>query len=69
MATRRVLAELVARYEAATGQRVSIDATGGVDAAKRVRAGEALDLVILAEDVIAKLESEGRIAADSRAAE
>lgn len=68
MATRRVLAELVARYEAATGRRVSIDATGGVDAAKRVRAGEALDLVILAEDVIAKLESEGHLAAGSRVA-
>jgi molybdate transport system substrate-binding protein len=61
MATRRVLAELAQRYEAAIGGAVAIEAIGGVDAAKRVRAGEPFDLVILADDVIGKLEAEGHV--------
>ena len=68
MATRQVLAELVARYRTATGRTVAIEAMGGVDAAKRVRAGEAFDLVILADDVIGALTAEGHLAAGSRAA-
>jgi molybdate transport system substrate-binding protein len=68
MATRQVLAELVARYRVATGRAVAIEATGGVDAAKRVRAGEAFDLVVLAADVLATLEAEGHIVAGSRVA-
>jgi molybdate transport system substrate-binding protein len=68
MATRQVLAELAARYREATGRTVSIEAVGGVDAAKRVRAGEGFDLVILADDVIEKLEAEGHLVAGSRSA-
>jgi molybdate transport system substrate-binding protein len=68
MATRQVLAELVARYRVATGRTVSIEAIGGVDAAKRVRAKEVFDLVILADDVIEKLEAEGHLVAGSRVA-
>ena len=34
---------------------------GGVDAAKRVRAGETFDVVALAGDVMAALEAEGRL--------
>lgn len=68
MATRQLLAELLARYQKATDRTVAVEAVGGVDAAKRVRAGEAFDLVILADDVIAKLESEGHVVAGSRAA-
>src|SRR5471030_217202 len=68
MATRQVLAELTARYRATTAWTVSIEAMGGVDAAKRVRAGEEFDLVILADDVIAKLAAEGHLIAGSRAA-
>ncbi|HUK60634.1 MAG TPA: substrate-binding domain-containing protein [Stellaceae bacterium] len=68
MATRQVLAELAARYGAATGQTVSIAAMGGVDAVKRVRAGDAIDLVILAADVIETLESEGHLVAGNSAA-
>lgn len=59
MATRRVLAELAQRYEATTGRRAAIEAVGGVEAALRVRAGEAFDVVALAADVMAKLEAEG----------
>jgi molybdate transport system substrate-binding protein len=61
MATRQVLAELVARYEQAHGQAVDTEAVGGVDAARRVRAGEAFDVVVLAANVIDELIEAGRI--------
>ena len=61
MATRQVLAELTAGFEQAGGHRASIEAVGGVDAAKRVLAGEAFDVVVLASDAIAKLLAAGCI--------
>jgi molybdate transport system substrate-binding protein len=66
MATRQVLAELVAAFEACSSQKVELESVGGVDAAKRVRAGEAFDVVVLASDAIDKLAVEGRIVAGSR---
>lgn len=65
MATRQVLAELLAAYEQQTGQRAAIEAVGGVDAAKRVQAGE-LDVVVLASDAIDKLIAAGAVVAGSR---
>ncbi|MBK6592411.1 MAG: substrate-binding domain-containing protein [Burkholderiales bacterium] len=65
MATRQLLAELTAAYTARTGQAVAIESVGGVDAAKRVQAGEAFDVVILASDAIAKLVAAGHLRADS----
>lgn len=62
MATRALLAELTAAY----GQPVSIEAVGGVDAAKRVLAGEVFDVVVLASDAIDKLVADGRVVADSK---
>lgn len=59
MATRQLLAELVKDYQARTGQSVAIESVGGVDAAKRVQAGEAFDVVILASDAIDKLMAAG----------
>ncbi|CAN7612805.1 substrate-binding domain-containing protein [Acidovorax sp. LjRoot129] len=61
MATRQVLAELTAGFEQAEGHRASIEAVGGVDAAKRVLDGEAFDVVVLASDAIAKLLAAGCI--------
>lgn len=61
MATRAVLTELAARYAAESGQRVDTEAAGGVDVAKRVRAGEEFDTVVLASDVIDGLIDEGRL--------
>lgn len=55
MATGAVLAELARAYEAQTGQPVAIESVGGVDAARRVRAGEPLDLVVLAAAALAEL--------------
>jgi molybdate transport system substrate-binding protein len=66
MATRQLLAELSGAYQQKTGKSVAIEAVGGVDAAKRVRAGEKFDVVVLADDVIRKLEAEGFLKAGSR---
>ncbi|HEX7080697.1 MAG TPA: substrate-binding domain-containing protein [Gammaproteobacteria bacterium] len=62
MATRGVLKELASRYEAATGRSVTPEAAGGVEVAKRVRAGEKFDVVVLASDVVDELIAEGRLA-------
>jgi molybdate transport system substrate-binding protein len=66
MATRQVLAELVAGFEAASDVSVSIESVGGVDAARRVQAGEAFDVVILASDAIDKLIVAGHLQPGSR---
>ena len=66
MATRPVLAELAELYRGKTGAEVAIESVGGVDAAKRVQAGEAFDVVILAADAIDKLVVAGRAVADSK---
>lgn len=66
MATRQVLADLVAAFEQRSGGSVAIESVGGVDAAKRVQAGEAFDVVVLASDAIDKLIAAGRIEAGSK---
>jgi molybdate transport system substrate-binding protein len=66
MATREVLAEIAAAFEARSSHPVTLESFGGVDAARRVRAGEPFDAVVLASDAIDKLVEEGRIVADSR---
>ncbi|MBP9149480.1 MAG: substrate-binding domain-containing protein [Rhodoferax sp.] len=65
MATRQLLAELMAAYFERSGQAVAMASVGGVDAAKRVQAGEAFDVVILASDAMAKLIAAGHLRADS----
>ena len=66
MATRQVLAELASAYRERSGVAVEIESVGGVDAAKRVAAGEAFDVVFLAADAIDKLAAGGHVAAGSR---
>jgi molybdate transport system substrate-binding protein len=66
MATRLVLAELAAAYRLTAGVDVTIESVGGVDAAKRVQAGELFDVVILAADAIDKLIAGGSVLAGSR---
>jgi len=67
MATRQLLADLVALFERqAASSKVSVESVGGVDAAKRVRAGEAFDAVVLAADTIGQLSAEGHVVAGSR---
>jgi molybdate transport system substrate-binding protein len=68
MATKPLLADLVALYQAqAPGVQVRVESVGGVDAAKRVQAGEAFDGVVLACEAIDKLVASGHALAGSRA--
>lgn len=62
MATRALLAELVAAY----GAPVAMQSIGGVDAAKCVQAGDNFDVVVLASDAIDRLIAAGRVLAGSR---
>lgn len=66
MATRLVLAELVTAFQRHSGSRVAIVSVGGVDAARRVQAGEAFDVVILASDAIDKLITGGHLQGGSK---
>jgi molybdate transport system substrate-binding protein len=66
MATRELLRELAAAYQAATSQPVVSESAGGVDVAKRVHAGEAVDVVVLARNAIDKLAADGKVIAASR---
>ena len=66
MATRALLASLVTQYARANGVHVHIESVGGVDAAKRVQAGEAFDIVLLASDAIDRLIVGGYALAGTR---
>lgn len=66
MATRAVLADLTATYAIRTGYRMDIESVGGVDAARRVQAGEAFDAVFLASQAIDRLISSGHVLQDSK---
>ena len=66
MATREVLAELAPAFERQSGRVVAFESVGGVDAARRVVAGEPFDVVVLASDAIDKLIGAGRIVGGSK---
>jgi molybdate transport system substrate-binding protein len=66
MATKAILAELAALFQAQTGITVDITSVGGVDAARRVQAGEAFDAVLLASDAIDRLIASGHLLDGSR---
>lgn len=66
MATRQLLADLVASYAQGSPQAVHVESVGGVDAARRVQAGEVFDGVVLAANTIDQLTQAGRIVAGSR---
>ncbi len=61
MATRQVLAELVALYSQNASRTVAFESVGGVDAARRVQAGEAFDVVVLGADALDKLIASGQV--------
>lgn len=65
MATRQVWGELASAFEAQTGHQVHIESVGGVEAARRVAAGESFDAVLLAADALAKLVAAGHVQAGS----
>lgn len=66
MATREMLAELLASYSLATSDPVSAEAGGGVTIAKRVQADEACDVVVLALNAIDQLIGAGKLLDGSR---
>lgn len=66
MAARQVLADLVPVYAQRSRQTIDLVSVGGVDAAKRVRAGEAFDAVVLASDAIDALAEDRHIVAGTR---
>ena len=68
MATRALLAELAQAWHAQTGGTVAFESVGGVDAVRRVAAGEAFDLVVLAADAIATLAAAGHVVPGSEVA-
>jgi molybdate transport system substrate-binding protein len=68
MATKPLLADLVALYKAhAPDVQVRVESVGGVDAVRRVQAGETFDGVVLASDAIDKLITSGHVLAGNRA--
>jgi molybdate transport system substrate-binding protein len=66
MATREVLADLIARYQTSTSSTVMAEAGGGVDVARRVQQGESFDVVVLAATAIDQLITDGKLLAGSR---
>ncbi|GAB3272679.1 molybdate ABC transporter substrate-binding protein [Sinomonas notoginsengisoli] len=65
MATRHVLADLNSAAVTAGLPAVEVESVGGVDAAKRVAAGEPFDLVFLADGALNRLADGGHVDADS----
>ena len=66
MATKQVLADLIALYRQTQPDTViELESVGGVDAAKRVQAGEAFDIVALASNAVAQLTTDGKVVAGS----
>jgi len=66
MATSAVLAELVRAYAILSGRTAVLESLGGVDAARRVAAGEPFDVVVLAREAIDKLLAAGHVVDGSR---
>jgi molybdate transport system substrate-binding protein len=64
MATRQILNALAAS-QSQNGCPVHVVSVGGVDAARRIRTGEAFDIVVLAADAMQALADEGHIIHDS----
>jgi molybdate transport system substrate-binding protein len=74
MATKQLLADLIDLYQhtqrqASPGlhvQEIALESVGGIDAAKRVQAGEAFDIVALASSAIDQLMAAGKVVPGSR---
>jgi molybdate transport system substrate-binding protein len=65
MATKALLTELTRTFTARGAHAVVLESAGGVDVARRVRAGEPFDVVALAEDALATLAASGHLVAGS----
>jgi molybdate transport system substrate-binding protein len=65
MATRRSLVAIVDAYVAAGRPPAVLTSLGGVEALRRLRAGEVFDVVVLGQDALAALVADGVVIADS----
>lgn len=66
MATRRLLAALCLAYREERGVEVGFEAVGGVEMPRRLRAGDAFDVVVLAAKALQALADEGLVSAASQ---
>lgn len=66
LAMKAALTELAPRFERDSGHRVALQWVGGAELARRLRAGEACDVVMAAAATIDGLAKEGLVAAGSR---
>ena len=74
MATKQLLADLIDLYQTtqrktspgSQAQQITLESAGGIDAAKRVHAGEAFDIVVLASNAMEQLIAAGKIVAGSQ---
>jgi molybdate transport system substrate-binding protein len=66
MATRQLLADLSQTFAQSEPWSVEIESIGGVDAARQVRDGKAVDMVVLASNVMEQLEKDGWIVPGTR---
>ena len=66
MAPREVLAAAVAIYKESCPVSIVAEAAGGVEIARRVASGEAVDVVVLSSDAIDKLIEGGQLCPASR---
>ena len=65
MATRQILVDVADAWRHAGGE-FAFESVGGVEAAQRVRDGEAFDIAVLSAEAIDKLVAAGRIVAGSK---
>ena len=66
MATRQLLADLSHSFAVIAPWNVEIESIGGVDAARQVRGGKAIDVIVLASNVMEQLEKEGWVVPGTR---
>jgi molybdate transport system substrate-binding protein len=64
MATRQILSALISAYSD-DGLTPQLQSVGGVEAARRIRAGEKFDIVVLSADALAALANEGHVIRDT----
>ena len=66
MATRQLLTDLSRSFAQIAPWSVEIESMGGVDAARLVRGGRAIDVIVLASNVMEQLETEGWVVPATR---
>lgn len=66
MATRQLLAALSDSFARTAPWSVEVESIGGVDAARLVRGGKEIDVIVLASNVMERLESEGWVVPGTR---